>query len=58
MTYPPYMREKARKLRRAKELTIDEIVLTVRSADTILRTRLQGWIDRIQEAWLDSPHGA
>jgi hypothetical protein len=33
-------------------------VLTVRSADTILRTRLQGWIDRIQEAWLDSPHGA
>jgi hypothetical protein len=33
-------------------------VLTVRCGDTILRARLQGWIDRIQQAWLDSPHGA
>ncbi len=33
-------------------------VLTVRCGDTLLRARLQGWIDRIQSAWLDSPHGA
>ncbi|MGA9372155.1 MAG: HTH domain-containing protein [Solirubrobacterales bacterium] len=33
-------------------------VLTVRTGDTLLRARLQGWIDRIQQAWLDSPHGA
>jgi len=33
-------------------------VLTVRTGDTLLRSRLQGWIDRLQEAWLDSPHGA
>jgi AcrR family transcriptional regulator len=33
-------------------------VLTVRCADTILRARLQGWIDRLQLSWLDSPHGA
>src|SRR5262245_1854311 len=33
-------------------------VLTVRAGDTIFRARLQGWIDRLHEAWLDSPHGA
>ena len=29
-------------------------VLTVRTCDTLLRARLQGWIDCVQEAWLDS----
>jgi hypothetical protein len=29
-------------------------VLTVRVGDTQLRARLQGWIDRLQEQWLDS----
>jgi AcrR family transcriptional regulator len=29
-------------------------VLTVRVGDTQLRARLQGWIDRVKEAWLDS----
>jgi hypothetical protein len=29
-------------------------VLTVRANDTAFRARLQGWIDRIHEAWLDS----
>jgi HTH domain len=33
-------------------------VLTVRTNDTAFRARLQGWIDRLQQAWLDSPHGA
>jgi hypothetical protein len=33
-------------------------VLTVRCCDTVLRARLQGWVDRLQQAWLDSPHGA
>jgi hypothetical protein len=33
-------------------------VLTVRTNDTAFRARLQGWIDRIQQAWLDSAHGA
>jgi hypothetical protein len=30
-------------------------VLTVGVGDTLLRARLQGWIDRLQEQWLDSP---
>ena len=30
-------------------------VLTVRAGDTLLRARLQGWIDRLQEEWLHSP---
>jgi hypothetical protein len=30
-------------------------VLTVRTSDTQLRARLQGWMDRLQEQWLDSP---
>ena len=29
-------------------------VLTVRTCDTLLRARLQGWIDRLTEQWLDS----
>jgi hypothetical protein len=29
-------------------------VLTVHAADTLLRARLQGWMDRLQEQWLDS----
>ena len=29
-------------------------VLTVRVNDTIFRSRLQGWIDPLQEQWLDS----
>lgn len=29
-------------------------VLTVRTHDTFLRSQLQGWIDRVQEGWLDS----
>lgn len=29
-------------------------VLTVGSSDTQLRARLQGWIDRLQESWVDS----
>ena len=34
-------------------------VLTVHAGDTALRARLQGWIDCLQEQWLDSPgHGA
>jgi hypothetical protein len=31
-------------------------VLTVRARDTLLRARLQGWMDRLQEQWLHSPH--
>jgi transposase-like protein len=31
-------------------------VLTVYAGDTALRSRLQGWIDCLQEQWLDSPH--
>jgi hypothetical protein len=27
-------------------------VLTVRAADTMLRARLQGWIDCVQESWV------
>ena len=30
-------------------------VLTARTSDTLLRARLQGWMDRLQEQWLDSP---
>ena len=30
-------------------------VLTVHVGDTALRARLQGWIDCLQEQWLDSP---
>ncbi len=30
-------------------------VLTVHAGDTALRARLQGWIDCLQEQWLDSP---
>lgn len=30
-------------------------VLTVEVGDTLLRARLQGWIDRLSEQWLDSP---
>jgi hypothetical protein len=34
-------------------------VLTVTAEDTLLRARLQGWIDCLREQWLDSPgHGA
>jgi AcrR family transcriptional regulator len=34
-------------------------VLTVRASDTQLRARIQGWMDRLQEQWLDStPSGA
>jgi hypothetical protein len=29
-------------------------VLTVRAADTALRMRLQAWMDRTQDQWLDS----
>jgi hypothetical protein len=29
-------------------------VLTVRVGDTRFRARLQGWIDRVQDGWLDS----
>ena len=29
-------------------------VLTARTSDTLLRARLQGWMDRLQEQWLDS----
>lgn len=30
-------------------------VLTIRCNDTLLRARLQGWIDCLREAWLSSP---
>ncbi len=30
-------------------------VLTIRVNDTLFRARLQGWIDCVREAWLDSP---
>jgi hypothetical protein len=30
-------------------------VLTVRACDTLFRARLQGWMDCLQEQWLDSP---
>jgi len=30
-------------------------VLTVRASDALLRARLQGWMDRLQEEWLHSP---
>ena len=33
-------------------------VLTVAVGDTVLRARLQGWIDRLRDQWLDSAHGA
>jgi hypothetical protein len=34
-------------------------VLTVSAGDTLLRSRIQGWIDCLQEQWLDSVgHGA
>jgi hypothetical protein len=33
-------------------------VLSVTAADTQLRARLQGWIDRVQDGWLDSICGA
>jgi transcriptional regulator with XRE-family HTH domain len=33
-------------------------VLTVRANDTAFRARLQGWIDCLKQAWLDSAHGA
>jgi hypothetical protein len=34
-------------------------VLTVTAEDTLLRARLQGWIDCLRKQWLDSPdHGA
>ena len=29
-------------------------VLTIRVGDTLFRARLQGWIDRLQDSWLDS----
>jgi hypothetical protein len=32
-------------------------VLTVRAHDTALRMRLQAWMDRVQDGWLDSVHG-
>jgi hypothetical protein len=33
-------------------------VLTIRAQDTTFRARMQGWIDRLRRAWLDSAHGA
>src|SRR5207244_704208 len=33
-------------------------VLSVVCNDTYLRSRLQAWMDRVCESWLDSPHGA
>jgi hypothetical protein len=33
-------------------------VISVRASDTVFRARLQGWIDRLEELWLDSNHGA
>jgi hypothetical protein len=30
-------------------------VLTVRVGDTMLRARLQAWMDRVREDWIDSP---
>jgi len=30
-------------------------VLAIRACDTLFRARLQGWIDCLQEQWLDSP---
>jgi hypothetical protein len=33
-------------------------VMSVTADDTRLRSRLQAWIDRVQEGWLDSPDGA
>lgn len=33
-------------------------VLSVTAADTQFRARLQGWIDRVQDSWLDSICGA
>jgi hypothetical protein len=30
-------------------------ILTVTAGDTLLRARLQGWIDCLREQWLDSP---
>jgi hypothetical protein len=29
-------------------------VLTVRASDTLLRARLQAWMDRLQDGWIDS----
>jgi hypothetical protein len=29
-------------------------VLTVRACDTQLRARLQAWMDRVQDGWIDS----
>jgi hypothetical protein len=40
MTYPPYMREKARQLRRDKEMTIDEIAERL----AVSRTTVYFWI--------------
>ncbi|HVE67072.1 MAG TPA: hypothetical protein VNB64_00680 [Solirubrobacteraceae bacterium] len=33
-------------------------VLNVRCCDTLLRARLEGWMDRLKECWLDSAPGA
>lgn len=33
-------------------------VITIRTHDTLFRARLQGWIDRLQGLWVDSPDGA
>jgi hypothetical protein len=32
-----------------------QVVLTVRASDTLLRARLQAWMDEVQRQWLDSP---
>ena len=45
MTYPAFMREKAREMRETRGFTIDEIAESA---------RLQGWIDHLEKLWLDS----
>jgi len=54
MTYPPYMREKARQLRREKALTIDEIAERLR----VSRTTVYFWVgDMPRPARCRTRHG-